>query len=343
MRKTLTETVADLVKPSHDARAAAKGHGGNQDAHDRFMAEWPCLNTMELAAPPSTLPAPVELTVAAWNMERCKRVEDAAALLRAAGAEVVLATEMDLGMARSGQRHTVRDLAAALGMGYVYGVEFVELGTGDRTETAAFSGIPNTHGLHGNAILSRFPLRNPRLVPLDDGGLWYVTQPKGDGQHRVGGRMAMSAQIETRNGPLTLVAAHYESVSDAAMRADQTARLLAALDHAYGVGATVIGGDLNTVDLADGKRSIAEILSHPAEVEPSFSRFAQAGFDWRGSMAPGFTTRAAPGRPALYPLLVLDWLLVRGVSPFTPRIWPSVSSAGNYLSDHEMLSLRIAV
>ena len=342
MRKTLTRTVDHLETPSHDARATAKAQGGNQAAHDQMVATWPCLNALELAQPATPLPAPSELTVVAWNMERCKRIDDAAALLRAAGADVILATEMDIGMARSGQRNTPRDLAAALGMGYVFGVEFVELGWGDPVETAEFTGVPNDHGLHGNAILSRFPLKDPRLIPLDDGGLWFVTQPKGDDQHRVGGRMAMAAQIDTTKGALTLVAAHYESESDPALRADQTRRLLDTLTEAYGTGPAVIGGDLNTKDLADGHRNAAEIIADPAPIEPCFAHFAQAGFDWRAAMAPGFTTRAAPGRPAKYPLLVLDWLMVRDVAPFAPRIWPSVSSAGQYLSDHEMLSLRIA-
>ncbi|MBT6727211.1 MAG: hypothetical protein HOA75_10715 [Deltaproteobacteria bacterium] len=39
--------------------------------------------------------------------------------------------------------------------GYAFRVEFVELGLGDPPETAEFNGVPNEHGLHGNAILSR--------------------------------------------------------------------------------------------------------------------------------------------------------------------------------------------
>ncbi|MEM8730241.1 MAG: endonuclease/exonuclease/phosphatase family protein [Pseudomonadota bacterium] len=341
MRPILTTTVDQLDRPSQDDRAEAKAKGGDRAAHDAMLARWPCLNTLELAQPSAALPAPSELTVCAWNIERCKRVEDSAALLRAAGADVVLATEMDLGMARSSQRHTTRDLAQALGMGYIYGTEFVELGTGDPFETKDFGAVPNEVGLHGNAILSRFPLERACLIPLDDGGLWYVTPPKGDGQHRVGGRMAMAAQIRTGRGPLTLVAAHYESESDPALRAAQTEVLLAALSARYGDGPAVIGGDLNTSQLADGHRTGAEIIAAPDQVEPSFTHFAAAGFDWRGAMTGGFTTRVPPQRTARYPLMILDWLMVRSVAPVAPRIWPAVSAAGHYLSDHELLSVRI--
>ncbi|MGR3802948.1 endonuclease/exonuclease/phosphatase family protein [Marinibacterium profundimaris] len=341
MRPILTQTVPALETPSQELRDAAKATGGNRAAHDRMLSDWPCMTTIELSQPPAAPPVPSELTVCAWNMERCKRVEDSATLLRAAGADVVLATEVDMGMARSGQRHTTRDLAAALGMGFIYGTEFVELGSGDPFETAEFADIPNTHGLHGNAILSRFPLRAPCLIPLDDGGLWYVSTPKNDGQHRVGGRMAMAAQIDTAQGPLTLAAAHFESESDPSLRADQARRLIEGLERQYGAGKAVIGGDLNTNWLADGTRTAAEIIADPAAVEPAFTHFAEARFDWRGSMTPGFTTRCPPGRAARYPLMILDWLMVRDVAPFGPRIWPAVSSAGLYLSDHEMLSTRV--
>ncbi|MBT7205226.1 MAG: hypothetical protein HN867_17330 [Deltaproteobacteria bacterium] len=66
-----------------------------------------------------------------------------------------MATEVDWGMARSKHRHTTKELAERLGWGYAFRVEFVELGLGDPPETAEFNGVPNEHGLHGNAILSR--------------------------------------------------------------------------------------------------------------------------------------------------------------------------------------------
>ena len=42
------------------------------------------------------------------------------------GAQVTLLSEVDLGMARSGNAHNIRDLIAGSGEGYLYGVEFVE-------------------------------------------------------------------------------------------------------------------------------------------------------------------------------------------------------------------------
>lgn len=339
MRKPITFAVPAMQPPTAEERAEAKRHGGSQSHNDQYQSSWPCLTTIEAAPPAATLPLPASLTVAAWNIERCKRVEDSAELIRASGADVVLATEMDWGMARSGQRHTTRDLAALLGFGYVFGVEFVELGTGDPYETGLFADVPNDHGLHGNAILSRYPLENPALIPIDDGGAWYVGAPKGDGQFRVGGRMAMAARL----GPLTLVAVHYESESDADGRETQTGRLLDEVRALYGDGPTVIGGDLNTRSLTDQGMDSSAILAAPEQAEPAFARFAAAGFDWKTTNTGAFTTRAAPGKTVRYPLKVLDWLFVRGAAASQPRVYPALSARGEYLSDHELITARVTL
>jgi hypothetical protein len=106
----------------------------------------------------------------AWNAERCKRVEAAAGLLAPTGADAILLSEMDWGMARSGQRHATRELAAALGCGYVFAVEFLELGLGNEAERARHAGEANAVGYHGGAILSRHPLLEPALVRLGGDG-----------------------------------------------------------------------------------------------------------------------------------------------------------------------------
>ncbi|MGV6848949.1 MAG: endonuclease/exonuclease/phosphatase family protein, partial [Marinibacterium sp.] len=258
-------------------------------------------------------------------------------------ADIVLASEMDLGMARSGQRHTTRDLAAHLGMGYVFGTEFVELGTGDPYETGLFANVPNHHGLHGNAILSRYPLVDPVLIPLDAGGLWYVTQPKNDGQLRVGGRMALAARVKTAHGPLVVSVAHYESESTPQSRADQTRIWLDGLAAVHGDGAAMIGGDLNTNALVDGTTPLSGLINDPSPAEPAFAEFTARGFDWQRSMASGVTTRAAPGKPVRYPLQVLDWILSRNVAVSDPRIRPALSASGQYLSDHELLTVRVTL
>ncbi len=94
-------------------------------------------------------------------------------------------------------------LADALGAGYVFGVEFVELGP-RRSARARwqFAGRQNHGGLHGAGFVSRAALERPALVRLETSGRWF------DGafhERRVGGRIAMFAEIDVAGGPVLLV------------------------------------------------------------------------------------------------------------------------------------------
>lgn len=341
MRDPVTDCVAALVPPSAAARAEAAAQGGSRTAHDRYMADWPAMRQVECVQPPAPAGAAWPLTVVAWNIERCKHVEDSAGVLARAGADIVLATEMDLGMARSGQRHTTADLAGMLGMGHAFGVEFVELGLGDPRETADHAGQDNRQGLHGNAVLSRLPIAGAALIPLDDGGEWFVRAPKGDGQHRVGGRMAIAVSVEMPGGPVTFAAAHFESESTPHSRAAEARRLIAGIDAVFGPGPAVIGGDLNTKSFEGGAVDPDDWMANPETREPAFAVFAAAGFGWQAANAPGTTTRPHPWHPADLPRWKLDWLFTRGLAAKAPQVLAAVDDGGKTLSDHEPVMARI--
>jgi endonuclease/exonuclease/phosphatase family metal-dependent hydrolase len=340
VRDVIQITTEALSLPSAEDRADAEAHWGNQNAKDRYQTDWPCLNAVELLQPETAVAPPDTLTVAAWNIERCKWVEPSAELIKRTGADVVLATEVDLGMARSGQCHATRDLAASLCFGYAFGVEFVELGLGDANETIQCTGMTNLHGLHGNAILSRYPLYDVALIPLDAGEYWFVQAPKNDGQYRVGGRMAIAARIDTATGPLVLCSVHYESESDANGRASQTETLLHRLDALYGSVPAIIGGDLNTKGFFEAGTSGPQMLARPEPIEPSFAYFARNGFDWRTANTGEVTTRLQPTAPANSPLKTLDWLFTRSVAAQAPFVAPALAESGDYLSDHELIGAR---
>ena len=333
MRDLITATVSSLTAPSALDRAAATTGPATQAEHDRWLRGWPCLHAVEVrqpAAPPPDGP----VTVAAWNMERCKHVEAAAALLRDRGAGVVLATEMDRGMARAGQRHTTADLAGLLGMGFAFAVEFVELALGDDREQAACAGQENAEGLHGNAVLSRWPIARAAVIPLDDGGAWYRTDLK-QGQRRIGGRHAIACEIAGPEGPFWAVAAHFESESTPETRAAEAGRLIAGLAALGADGPTVIGGDFNT-------RSAPVDLAGLETAEPTFDVLATAGFDWEGAVLPGGTTRDHPWDPPGRPPRKLDWLLLRGMAPRAPWIAPALAADGRVLSDHDCIGVTLA-
>ena len=98
-------------------------------------------------------------------------------------ADVIVLNEVDWGMKRTEYRNVVAELAAALRMNYAYGVEFVEvdpialgieefeeLSPEDKAILKAQIAVDKTRyrGLHGTAILSRFPLENVRLQPFEN-------------------------------------------------------------------------------------------------------------------------------------------------------------------------------
>src|SRR5262249_17369709 len=132
------------------------------------------------------------LRVAYWNAQRFHHFDACCDLMRNATLDVVMLGELDIGMARTGQRHCLRDSAAALDACYVFGAEFLELGLGDAEERQRYAGSSNVSGLHGNGILSHLALENPALIRLETDGDWF------DGRHgerRIGGRCAVAASV----------------------------------------------------------------------------------------------------------------------------------------------------
>lgn len=336
MRRVVTSTVPALPLPSLADRAAAAA-ARDDGAHDRFLADWGCLNAVEVVPPPDPATTATDtLVVAAWNLERCKHVEASAAILAGRAPDVVLLTEMDLGCARSGQRHTTADLAARLGFGHVYGVEFVELGLGDARETRDHAGEVNRAGLHGNAVASRFPVLSAALVPLDDGGVWFGSAEEPD-QRRIGGRNAIVAELATPIGSLFAVSVHLESRSDPTRRREQMERLLGEVDRLAGDRPVVLGGDLNVFDLTRRGLDDEALMARPETVEPAFAVARAHGFAWDGANRPGVTTRPHPWQPADTERLRIDWLFVRGLAARDPWIDPALGPDGTPISDHDLV------
>ena len=326
-----------------DPGLAAEALAGPADParHAALAARVPALAGLAAVPPPASAPVPAAIRVAAWNAERLKHGAASAALLARAGADVALLSEVDLGMARSGNRDTAAELAAALGMGHVYGVEFVELGLGDARETRWHAGERNLSGFHGNAILSRFRLAEPFMVRLDDGGVWFGASAAE--QRRLGGRMALAARIADAPGPLWVALAHLESRSTPALRAEQMRRLLAALAERIGDAPCVIGGDFNTLALPRGEALPEAALADPAGLEPLFAAAAAAGFGWRASNTADVTSRTRPDGAPLPPFTRIDWLLVRGLAASAPATLPALGPDGGAISDHDLVAATVAV
>src|SRR3954447_25148412 len=98
------------------------------------------------------------LRAVAWNIQRGARLDDLRRVVVTpafAGADLLLLSEVDVGLGRSGNRNVARELAETLGMSYAFGVSYLAL-TDDFGDDAG--GRENTLALSGTAILSRHPI-----------------------------------------------------------------------------------------------------------------------------------------------------------------------------------------
>jgi len=220
-------------------------------------------------------------------------------------ADVLVLNEVDWGMKRSDYRAVVKDLADALKMNWAYGVEFVEVDP-KILGTQSFANVENQDerkelddlfsadkarllGLHGNAILSRYPLRDVKLVPFEFQAYdWYNGEKKYGSieagkrkgasllfgeqivrEVRRGGRTNLIATIDVPDLPgeqVIIVAAHLENRTTPKGRVKQMDEILdfiKPISHPV-----VVAGDMNTTGV-DGsvvgiKSAVLKKLNSPS-------------------------------------------------------------------------------
>ena len=320
---------APLPAPPQDQRSALLALERTEAVHEQAMAGLACLQRLEAPPRPPAAALRFPLNVAAWNLEQCYAVEASAALLQALGADLVLLSEVDNGMARTGQRHTAAEIAAQLDMSYAFGVEFLELGLGSAINREFCIDDFNRNGFHGNALLARSTLLTPVLLRLPDQLFWFNAEVE---TPRLGSRCAIGGVVMTDQGPLFAVSVHLESRGDAAHRGAQMRVLFDAVEGLAGAMPVLIGGDLNT-GLADGG---------DFEREPLFADALQRGYSRHSGSLEQMTTRASRISRAPKRAYKLDWLLTRGLVVSESRIVPAVAPDGEVLSDHDMVVASIA-
>ncbi len=243
-----------------------------------------------------------------------------------AGLDVLVLNEVDLGMKRSGYADVVAEIAAELDMNYAYAVEFAEVdpialglerferedfldADGDSgaliddgsvpegelralaDEATALTAVDPSRAknLHGNAILSRYPIASWKVVPLTtQKGCWdwnagerkpkdlagrgmdYLAEKlflqKSMREIRHGGRSMLMVDLVVpgvtadgttmeyvdgvRDGIVTVVNVHLEAKSTPACRKNQMKEVLSHLEHIN--NPVIMAGDLNSVG-TDGR------------------------------------------------------------------------------------------
>jgi endonuclease/exonuclease/phosphatase family metal-dependent hydrolase len=185
----------------------------------------------------------------AWNLERGIELDrqldafQSHSYLRET--DILLLTETDVGMARSGNRDVAQEVARALGFYYAFVPCYLNLAKGSGLEYHAEG--ENKLGLHGNAIVSRYPLRNVRAVFLKNGFDKMAGREK-----RLGRQAAVIADVEFPGRTVTAVSSHLDANSSQRHRARQMRDILNGLDRLEARDGgqkrvpAVIGGDWNT-------------------------------------------------------------------------------------------------
>jgi endonuclease/exonuclease/phosphatase family metal-dependent hydrolase len=207
-------------------------------------------------------------------------------------ADLVLVNEVDIGMARSGNRDVAAELAGALSLHGVFAPLFLETTLGRDDDVRLAATRENQEGLFGMAILSRWPVSGARIVELPS-----PERIQFDLERMIGRHVGLIATIERPGAPFTAVTAHLEVHRTRLHRAAQVRVLTAALrDETRPV---ILAGDFNTHTFDRGlwhaplTGGLALMLSpvgalqrrllHPDQgpaQEPLFDELRAAGFEW---------------------------------------------------------------
>jgi len=322
-------------------------------------------------------PARSRYRILAWNIERGSELDGQLEAFRnheyLRSCDVLLLTEADLGMARSGNRAVAQAIARELEMDYAFVPCYLNLSKGSGVERHTAG--ENELGLHGNAVLSRYPIGRAWGIPLRNG-----TDKMAGREKRLGRQTAAAADIDFPNCRVSVAAVHLDAHSSQRHRSEQMR------DVVNGMGAgrpLVLGGDWNTTTY-DSSRAVYAILGfwlrvlmgadnvirnhylHPYRrfEKDLFALLDQRGFDYRSCNRLGeytirydasdHRTRQGLGEwvPAwCFPFmrwalrnhggacpLKVDWFATRGVRCENPVV---VHELG--LSDHDAIGVEVVV
>lgn len=221
--------------------------------------------------------------------ETKKKIADESQILQSS--DIVILNNVDIGMPRTQYRNMPKELAEKLHYNYAFAPEFIEVdpatmglenyrwSDSERMKEAGASeeytvDREKYKGLTGTAVLSRFPLKNIRIIPLIDVYDWYDSEKNNNykieealrfgwkklykedttRQIRLGHRIALVADIELPEGTFTIVGTQIEKRTRPNERAKQMKYLLsqiADIDHPV-----ILAGNLNTTTYNHQPKSV---------------------------------------------------------------------------------------
>jgi endonuclease/exonuclease/phosphatase family metal-dependent hydrolase len=212
--------------------------------------------------------------------------------------DLFILNEVDYGVTRTDYRNVARELAQALNMNYAYAVEFLELDPlnlglekVNMDDKAAQADIQKSFepdksrylGLHGTAVLSRYPIRKATIRSLPVCYDWFLGEKKAiskleSGKRsganlvfmeritrevRRGGRTTLFVELavpESPTGAVTVVAPHLETKCKPECRRKQMAAILGWIKAE--TNPVILAGDFNTSGTDTSPTSVSKVITN---------------------------------------------------------------------------------
>ncbi len=312
--------------------------------------------------------------LAHWNIEKGKHLDSVIEtflthpILRYA--DIISINEADVGMNRSHQAHVAQALGEALKMHVAFAPCYLEFSKGYGDDLLMEG--ENTTALQGNAILSRYPILNPRVIdlPLCYDHFEHV-------EKRIGNRNALMAEFEIKGKHLAVVSTHLEVRNAPSCRARQIAAIVQELEKPEAPTSAMIAGDFNSNTFARGGMlttlqgflrlmfsdadHLRQSIKAPQSREPLFALLKKHGFSEvsfnsddvscyvpmtileDAATLPGFLTKAINRQMARYHGQLdfrLDWMIGRNVVALRDDEVIDVTTKIASLKPHTISGLR---
>lgn len=208
--------------------------------------------TYDDAGPPASSATRPFCRAVAWNIERGLRLDEVMDTLSThpilRDADLYFLTELDFGMARTQNRDVPGEIARHLGVNGVFVPCYLNLDKGSGLENHTLA--DNDYGIHGNALFSRWPMRDAIGVPLPNGKDKMRGQEK-----RIGSQTVAVATVDLPGGPIRCASLHLDAHSSPGHRRRQMGVVLDATAELP----SLVGGDWNT-STHDTSRAVWAIL-----------------------------------------------------------------------------------
>jgi len=241
-----------------------------------------------------------------WNIDRGLQLPAIVDFLGDLNADILLLQEVDINARRTHRLNIAREIAQKLRLNYVFGREFVELAQGSKANPA----------WHGQATLSRWQISGPRVIHFQRQSnfwkpRWFL--PKMEPfQERLGGRIALAAEIEITGVSLVSYNLHLESRANDALRLSQLEEVVHDANAFDSTHPLVLAGDLN---LNASRLGVTDVLG-------------RGGFR---DAAPTARVPTTPARHLLESGRHIDWAFVRGpLEVKSAQVHSSIKASDHY-------------